>query len=345
MKDCKPLRCPTLKDLPEPPAGRTGWPWTEESPQLADTMSDGREWPVLSVIVCSWRQGKYIEETIRSILLQGYPKLQFIIMDGASDDNTVEIIEKYDKWISFWHSEPDKGQSDAINKAFKKVTGDVVAWQNSDDIYYANAFRRAIELLWPSPVLDAVYGSTVSTDPESKITSTLEEAYESAFNLADMIPWPNLHNEALFIRRSVLPDDHLVDGSWKRCMDIELFYRLAKQGVKFHHLGEIFAGRRIHPEAKGSTDIKVVTEEFRALFVDMAKNPDLGEDVHKKAIWCLQMFANRDWKAHNFTMMRDNLEALSELGGPTAIPIKLRAKALLSHFMKEVEPLTRKELN
>src|SRR5262245_38077091 len=110
------MRCPTLAELPPPPAGRIGWPWTMESPQLPDTMSDGRPWPRISIVTPSYNQGEFIEETIRSVLLQGYPNLEYIVMDGGSKDETLSILQKYEHAINYWTSAPDKGQAEAINK-------------------------------------------------------------------------------------------------------------------------------------------------------------------------------------------------------------------------------------
>ncbi|MCG3146249.1 MAG: hypothetical protein HONDAALG_04136 [Gammaproteobacteria bacterium] len=134
------MRCPTLAELPPPPPDKTGWPWTEETASLPETMPDGSPWPRISIVTPSYNQGQFIEETIRSVLLQGYPNLEYIIMDGGSTDNSVEIIKKYEPWLTYWVSEKDRGQSHAINKGFEKSTGEIMAWINSDDYYAFNIF-------------------------------------------------------------------------------------------------------------------------------------------------------------------------------------------------------------
>src|SRR5262245_23266161 len=108
------MSCTRLIALPPPPPSKTGWPWTEESPPLPETMPDGSPWPRLSIVTPSYNQGQFIEATIRSVLLQGYPNLEYVVIDGASTDNSVGIIKQYEKWLTYWVSEPDSGQSCAI---------------------------------------------------------------------------------------------------------------------------------------------------------------------------------------------------------------------------------------
>jgi glycosyltransferase involved in cell wall biosynthesis len=130
----------TLKDLPPAPEGKRGWPWTEQTEPLPDKMADGSDWPRISIVTPSYNQGQFIEETIRSVLLQGYPNLEYIIIDGSSDDNSVEVIKKYESWLAHWVSEPDNGQSDALNKGFHYSSGTISAYLNSDDLYFPNVF-------------------------------------------------------------------------------------------------------------------------------------------------------------------------------------------------------------
>lgn len=145
----------TLADLPIPPEEKVGWPWTEPPHLLPEKMENGKAWPRISIITPSYNYGHFIEATIRSVLLQGYPNLEYIVIDGGSTDNTPQILQKYDQFISFWKSESDQGQTDAINKGHAKCTGDIFVWLNADDIYnqkncleqIANLYGQGYELI------------------------------------------------------------------------------------------------------------------------------------------------------------------------------------------------------
>ena len=164
------MRCPSLTELPAPPAGKTGWPWTEESlrPEAA---SSTRLWPRITIVTPSFNQGRFFEETIRSILLQGYPDLEYFVLDGGSTDNSVDIIRKYSPWIRFWVSERDGGQSAAINRGLRMGSGTLATWINSDDILCKNALTNHV-LQHSAPAVpgeDVVYiGDCVNIDEASE---------------------------------------------------------------------------------------------------------------------------------------------------------------------------------
>jgi glycosyltransferase involved in cell wall biosynthesis len=134
------MRCPRLDELPAPPYGKTGWPWTIETPPLPEVMPGGAPWPRISIVVASLNHTKYIEEMIRSILLQGYPDLELILIDGASNQGTLEVIAKYERCYSYWVSEPDRGQSHAFNKGLARATGDLFNIFDTDDYFLPGCF-------------------------------------------------------------------------------------------------------------------------------------------------------------------------------------------------------------
>ena len=130
-----------LEKLPAPPSRKTGWPWTIETKPLAGTMPNGLHWPKITIVTPSYNQGSFIEETIRSVLLQNYPNLEYIVCDGGSTDETTRILEKYSPWLSYWHSKKDRGQGHAINLGFSLANGEYYSWINSDDYYTPNCFQ------------------------------------------------------------------------------------------------------------------------------------------------------------------------------------------------------------
>ncbi|NCJ07650.1 glycosyltransferase [Synechococcales cyanobacterium C] len=151
----KPL---TLDDLPAPSSGEVGWPWTEQSEPVNDRMPDGSEYPRISIVTPSYNQGQFIEETIRSVLLQGYPNLEYIIIDGGSTDETLEIIKKYEPWLAYWESKPDSGPASAINKGIQKCTGEWFNWLNSDDLLLPKSLLTLVDIAKIVPTANWISG-------------------------------------------------------------------------------------------------------------------------------------------------------------------------------------------
>jgi glycosyltransferase involved in cell wall biosynthesis len=153
------VRPPTLPELPPPPPGKTGWPWTESGTPFPEMMADGRPWPKVSIVTPSWNQGPFLEETIRSVLLQGHPNLEYMVIDGGSTDESTAVIRKYEPWLTHWVSERDDGQSHAVNKGFARATGAILGWVNSDDVYERNALQHVATHFATTPACDLVYGN------------------------------------------------------------------------------------------------------------------------------------------------------------------------------------------
>jgi GT2 family glycosyltransferase len=251
------MRCPRLSELPAPPAGKTGWPWTEESEQLPDMMPDPSAssgqvpWPKVSIVTPSYNQGQFIEETIRSVLLQGYPDLEYIIMDGGSTDESVEIIRKYEPWLAHWVSEKDAGQADAINKGWERATGAAVSWLNSDDTLNCGMLAVAVGALFDKPEIGFVYGDVNVIDKNSKIQRV---SYGTSFVSKKIIirgqnPVPQ---QGFLMKRSLLDRVGWLDKSMHFCMDFDYWVRLALNGIQAIYLNKVLASFRHHEGTKTS---------------------------------------------------------------------------------------------
>lgn len=220
------MRCPTLDQLPSPPTDKTGWPWTRESPQLPDRAPDGEEWPKISIVTPSYNQGEFLEETIRSVLLQGYPNLEYIIIDGGSTDNSVEIIKKYEKWIKYWKSEKDKGQSHAINKGFQYAIGDVFAWLNSDDTYFKGALETVGQQFASVIQPTVLVGSGDIVDSEGKYLCEKTVPLLTMENIVGGKEW--FLQQSCFWSKSCWCENGGVDEELNLLMDLDLWIRFSK---------------------------------------------------------------------------------------------------------------------
>lgn len=211
----------------------------------------GKTYPKLTVVTPSYNQAQYLERTILSVLNQRYPNLEYFIIDGGSTDGSIDIIKKYEAYLAGWVSEKDQGQTDAINKGFRRATGDYVAFQNSDDVYAPNAFDRVAEAWHRTPHTDVFFGDMYITDEADAI---LEEMRAPAFcPECQIYEGMQVFNQSLFIRRDRLDQFGLLDESLRFVIDYEIIARLGVQkGIQFQHIDGFWGGFRVQPDAKSS---------------------------------------------------------------------------------------------
>ncbi len=177
--------------------------------------------PKISIITPSFNQAKFLEETILSVLNQGYPNLEYIIIDGGSTDTSVEIIKKYEKQLSYWVSEKDSGQSEAINKGLRKASGEIVAWLNSDDLYCENTLKHIGSLFLEHPEAGIIYGDVMNFRED-----TSEMRVVNQFEIVDFFSRISLHQPSIFWRRELLAETDLLDETLYYCMDYDLWMKL-----------------------------------------------------------------------------------------------------------------------
>jgi glycosyltransferase involved in cell wall biosynthesis len=216
---------PRLSELPNPPVGKTSWPWTEESAQLPETMPDGSPWPKISIVTPSYNQGQFIEETIRSVLLQGYPNLEYVIMDGASTDRSVEIIEKYAPWLLDWMSEADAGQGYAIDAGWQRGGGTILAWVNSDDLLMPDTLQAVASVFHRNKNAGFVHGIGELIDQDSR---PLGQFFGSEFDLkATLLSSRNsVAQPSSFISRDALQQVGSLNCELHMSMDWDLWLRI-----------------------------------------------------------------------------------------------------------------------
>ena len=297
--------------LPIPTCIKIGWPWEAERKAIA--FSDDIQWPKISIVTPSFNQGKYIEETIRSVLLQNYPNLEYIIIDGGSTDDTIEIIKKYESWITYWVSEPDRGQSHAINKGLEKCTGEIFNWLNSDDYYYPDTFFHVATSFMNRPSATTVSGmerhlqldgntsfhnGTFTSESLIETIQFVEMSQPSTFFLTDCFKKVGTVSEELH---------YIMDGEfWVRYLLMygqDSFYKINKPLVNF----------RMHEESKTVQSSKIFNFLFErsSIIVDLQRyvclpaeivNYWIDEVYHTPTIYPL----NRQWEFNeSFVSKRD----------------------------------------
>lgn len=195
------------------------------------------QYPKISIITPSYNQGEYLEETIKSVVEQGYPNLEYIIIDGGSTDNSVEIIKKYEEHISYWVSEKDEGLYDGIQKGFEKSTGDIMAWINSDDMYHKKSLHTIADIFTSLPKINWIMGKNTFYDEEGKMFVSDLDSYKEHWSkwrlyLGGAKP-EFIQQESVFWRRSLWEKaGGYIDKSLLLAGDAELWLRF----FRFDHL-------------------------------------------------------------------------------------------------------------
>lgn len=203
----------------------------------------------ISIITPSYNQGEFIERTIQSVLAQNYPNLEYIIIDGDSTDNSVDIIKKYEDKVTYWVSEPDKGQADAINKGFEIATGDIVAWLNSDDTYKNDVLKKVDSYFNKNSNVDVIYGNGDIINTNEKIVGFFKSSH------ANFKKWLyhgniNVFQPGTFFRRNIIDKIGLLDDHLYYNFDTDYWLRIANKKIKMLFVNENFANLRWHDKAK-----------------------------------------------------------------------------------------------
>lgn len=214
--------------------------------------------PRFSVVTPSFQQADYLSDNLTSVSAQQYSNVEHLVLDGGSDDGTVDLLQDYevsadhDVW---WRSEPDNGQSAAINEGFDRADGDIIGWLNSDDLYIdTTTFSRVVKWFEKTDA-DVIYGDLAYVDGHSRIT---EIDVRPEFDRAKLVHRILIGQPATFFRQEVLEDERL-DTTLDYCMDYEFWIRLSRQ-YEFRHVRDILAGFRRH-ESQKTDDMEPVNDE------------------------------------------------------------------------------------
>jgi glycosyltransferase involved in cell wall biosynthesis len=279
-----------LQDIPSLLNNTKGWPWNYELLHGSSVLPGGKTWPKISIVTPSLNQGRYLEEAIRSVLLQGYPNLEYIIIDGGSTDESLSIIKKYQPWITYWVSEEDRGQSHAINKGFTKATGDIFAWLNSDDVYQENALVTVAQAL-AGKCEALLVGDSIITDGPDRLSGRVDRrrpSWEEMAYDARSFPQPSV-----FWTRDLWDLAGPLNEELYYVMDYDLWLRMRPHAVEEIFLDHVLSYARSHPEQKGAgVKLKKNHELFtrQRVWVAIRSAKSRGESAYT---WLIRIWGRR----------------------------------------------------
>jgi glycosyltransferase involved in cell wall biosynthesis len=238
--------------LPSAHSRKAGWSYVNGLEELKASASDEKQWPRISIVTPNYNQEQFLEDTVCSVLLQAYPDLEYMIIDGGSADGSVEIIRKYEKHLTFWISEPDRGQSHALNKGFSKATGRIFGWLNSDDILSLGALRKVARAYCNSPKQsrDWIVGRTHIFDHEGLQGERLNESgfpesLEEWLTKRWFAPQPST-----FFSRKAWEKAGPLREDMHYAFDREYWVRLRFLGLTPFELPDVLSRFRLHQDSK-----------------------------------------------------------------------------------------------
>jgi glycosyltransferase involved in cell wall biosynthesis len=238
--------------------------------------------PLVTIVTPSFNQAAFLEQTLKSVLEQDYPNVEYLVVDGASTDGSQDIIRKYENRLAWWVSEPDHGQAEAINKGLTRAKGEIVAWLNSDDYYLPGAIRQAVEALQAWPQVGLVYGDVQAVDENGRLTNHL--TYDD-WGLSGLMQFCIIGQPAVFMRREVLQKSGFLDLSYHFLLDHQLWLRMAFHS-EIKYVAEEWAAARFHADAKNIAQAAAFGKEALRVADWLLNDPQFAEKagLHKRQI-------------------------------------------------------------
>jgi len=221
----------------------------------------------------SYNQGEFIEETIRSVLLQGYYDFEYIIIDGGSTDQSVDMIKKYEPWLTHWVTEPDRGQAQAINKGFKRATGEIVAWINSDDVYFLGVLAIVAKLFSKKHTSDIVYGDCVFIDNQGKFVKRYRA---NRFDMKTFLVKYAIPQPSMFIKLQTLSQLGYLDENLNYSFDRK-FWLMAgiNQSCSLSYVKKHFSKYRLHGRSKGVSEKHEMDIEISKMVLEILNKKNI----------------------------------------------------------------------
>jgi glycosyltransferase involved in cell wall biosynthesis len=233
------------------------------------------EYPLVSIITPSYNQARFLEATLRSVLEQDYPKIEYLVVDGASTDGSVDIIRRYENRLAWWVSEKDSGQSEAVNKGLHRARGEFVGWLNSDDIYLPGAVSAAVKVFQAHPEAGLVYGDAQAIDAAGKPFNLMRARQ---YTLADLMAFNIICQPAAFMRLSVLHQVGYLNPAYHLLMD-NLLWMCMAQKAPIVYAPQAWAAARYHDQAKNRTRGAAYGREARVLIADLQSRPEFSDRI------------------------------------------------------------------
>lgn len=232
---------------------------------------------LVSIITPSYNQASYLEETIRSVIEQEHSPVEYFVVDGGSEDGSVEIIQKYADQISWWVSERDAGQGEAINKGLSRARGEFIAWLNSDDLFLPGAITKAVSVLAANPELGMVFGDAISINEQGL---PLNQLTFGDWGLPELMRFRIICQPAVFMRKTMLDKAGHLDPAFHYLLDHHLWIRMARL-APVQHIPEPLAAARHHPAAKNVSQAAAFGQEAMRILEWMETQTDLAALVQK----------------------------------------------------------------